>query len=50
MQGYGFHPLYHYSADMRGKIMCHHANMHGGLWFVVKADGTPNTAKAKTKM
>ncbi len=47
---YNGHPLYYYSADMRGKIMCQHANMHGGFWFVVKANGTPNTAKSKSKM
>ena len=47
---YNGHPLYYYEADMRGKIMCQHANMHGGLWFVVKANGTPNKAKSKTHM
>ena len=47
---YNGHPLYYYEADMRGKIMCQHANMHGGLWFVVKANGTPNKAKSKSHM
>jgi predicted lipoprotein with Yx(FWY)xxD motif len=47
---YGGHPLYYFAEDMRGKIMCQHADMHGGFWFVVKADGTANTAKSKTKM
>src|SRR5919197_4814100 len=47
---YNGHPLYYYEADMRGEIMCQHANMHGGLWFVVKANGTANKAKSKTHM
>jgi predicted lipoprotein with Yx(FWY)xxD motif len=47
---YNRHPLYYYSADMRGKIMCQHANMHGGFWYVVKANGTPNLAKSKSHM
>ena len=47
---YNGHPVYYYSADMGSKIMCQHANMHGGFWFVVKANGTPNTAKSKAKM
>lgn len=47
---YNRHPLYYYSADMRGKIMCQHANMHGGFWYVVKANGSPNLAKSKTHM
>src|SRR5262249_46020464 len=33
---YNGHPLYYYSADKIGKIMCQHANMHGGLWLIVK--------------
>ena len=44
---YNHHPLYFYSADMHGKIMCQHAVMHGGIWLVLKANGTPNTAKGK---
>jgi len=47
---YNRHPLYYYSADMRGKIMCQHANMHGGLWLIIKPNGQPNTAKSKTHM
>ena len=42
---YNGHPLYTYSADKVGKVMCQHANMHGGVWLVVKPDGHPNTAK-----
>src|SRR5207244_7997622 len=47
---YNHHPLYFYSADMHGKIMCQHAIMHGGIWLVLKANGTPNMAKGKMKM
>jgi predicted lipoprotein with Yx(FWY)xxD motif len=42
---YNGHPLYYYSADPVGKIMCQHANMHGGLWLIVKPNGQPNMAK-----
>ena len=42
---YNHHPLYFYSSDKTGKIMCQHAVMHGGIWLVLKANGTPNTAK-----
>ena len=44
---YNHHPLYFYSADKPGKIMCQHAVMHGGIWLVLKANGTPNMAKGK---
>jgi predicted lipoprotein with Yx(FWY)xxD motif len=44
---YGGHPLYYYSADPVGKIMCQHANMHGGLWLIVKPNGQPNMMKGK---
>jgi predicted lipoprotein with Yx(FWY)xxD motif len=47
---YNRHPLYYYSADPRGKIMCQHANMHGGLWLIIKPNGQPNTAKGKMHM
>jgi len=47
---YNGHPLYYYSKDMGSKIMCQHANMHGGLWFVVNANGTANMAKGMTHM
>jgi predicted lipoprotein with Yx(FWY)xxD motif len=47
---YNRHPLYYYSADKVGKIMCQHANMHGGLWLIVKPSGQPNTAKGKMHM
>ena len=47
---YGGHPLYYYAADKVRKIMCQHQNMHGGLWFIVKPNGRPNTAKGKMHM
>jgi predicted lipoprotein with Yx(FWY)xxD motif len=47
---YDGHPLYYYSADMPGKIMCQHANMHGGLWLIVKPNGEPNMTKGTMMM
>jgi predicted lipoprotein with Yx(FWY)xxD motif len=47
---YNRHPLYYYSVDKVGKIMCQHANMHGGLWLIIKPNGQPNTAKGKMHM
>ena len=47
---YNRHPLYYYSADKRGKVMCQHVNMHGGLWLIIKPNGQPNTSKGKMHM
>jgi predicted lipoprotein with Yx(FWY)xxD motif len=47
---YNRHPLYYYEADKVGKIMCQHADMHGGLWLIIKPNGQPNTAKGKMHM
>jgi predicted lipoprotein with Yx(FWY)xxD motif len=47
---YGGHPLYYYSADPVGKIMCQHVNMHGGLWLIVKPNGQRNIAMGKMHM
>ena len=47
---YNRHPLYYYEADKVGKVMCQHANMHGGLWLIIKPDGQPNMAKGKMHM
>jgi predicted lipoprotein with Yx(FWY)xxD motif len=47
---YNGHPLYYYEADKPGKIMCQHANMHGGLWLIIKPSGQPNMAKGKMHM
>jgi predicted lipoprotein with Yx(FWY)xxD motif len=44
---YNRHPLYYYSADRVGKVMCQHAVMHGGLWLIIKPNGHPNHAKGK---
>jgi predicted lipoprotein with Yx(FWY)xxD motif len=44
---YNRHPLYYYQADKVGKIMCQHANMHGGLWLIIKPNGQPNPARGK---
>jgi predicted lipoprotein with Yx(FWY)xxD motif len=44
---YNRHPLYFYSGDKHGKIMCQHAVMHGGIWLVLKPNGTPSKAKGK---
>ncbi|HET8894603.1 MAG TPA: hypothetical protein VFM96_10960 [Gaiellaceae bacterium] len=42
---YAGHPLYYYSADKVGKVMCQHVNMHGGIWLIIKPNGEPNMAK-----
>ena len=47
---YKGHPLYYYSADKVGKVMCQHATMHGGLWLMIKPNGQPNMAKGKMHM
>jgi predicted lipoprotein with Yx(FWY)xxD motif len=47
---YNGHPLYYYSADAVGKVMCQHVNIYGGLWLIIKPNGQPNTAKAKKQM
>jgi predicted lipoprotein with Yx(FWY)xxD motif len=47
---YNGHPLYYYEADKVGKIMCQHANVHGGLWLIIKPNGQPNRAKGKMHM
>jgi predicted lipoprotein with Yx(FWY)xxD motif len=47
---YNGHPLYYYSADKVGKVMCQHANMHGGIWLIIKPNGQPNPAKGKMMM
>ena len=47
---YAGHPLYYYSADPVGKVMCQHATMHGGLWLIVKPNGQANMATGKMHM
>jgi predicted lipoprotein with Yx(FWY)xxD motif len=47
---YNRHPLYFYTGDKHGKIMCQHAVVHGGIWLVLKANGTPSMAKGSMHM
>src|SRR4029077_3695156 len=47
---YNGHPLYYYSADKVGKVMCQHVSMHGGLWLIIKPNGQVNMAKGKMPM
>ena len=42
---YGGHPLYYWSGDKPGTIMCQHVNLHGGFWYVLGTNGKPNMAK-----
>ncbi len=30
--------------------MCQHAKLHGGFWYVIKPNGTANTAKGMGMM
>lgn len=32
-------PLYYYAHEGSGEVRCHDVNLHGGLWWVVGADG-----------
>lgn len=34
-------PLYSYVADGPGRVLCHDVDEFGGLWLVVRPDGTP---------
>jgi len=34
-------PLYSYIADSPGQVLCHDVDEFGGLWLVVRPDGTP---------
>jgi predicted lipoprotein with Yx(FWY)xxD motif len=47
---YGGHPVYYYVDDTAKEIMCQNADMHGGIWYVVKPNGKPNLAKSKMHM
>jgi predicted lipoprotein with Yx(FWY)xxD motif len=44
---YAGHPLYYYSGDTGSKVMCQHVKLHGGFWYVVKANGAANLAMGK---
>jgi predicted lipoprotein with Yx(FWY)xxD motif len=37
---YAGHPLYYYVDDSPGQILCHNVAEFGGLWLVVKPNGT----------
>ena len=39
---YGGHPLYYWSGDTSKTIMCQHVKLHGGFWYVVNPNGTPD--------
>jgi predicted lipoprotein with Yx(FWY)xxD motif len=47
---YAGHPLYYFSEDKPGKIMCQHVKLHGGFWYVVKPNGMANMAKGMGMM
>jgi predicted lipoprotein with Yx(FWY)xxD motif len=47
---YAGHPLYYFSEDKPGKIMCQHVKLHGGFWYVVKPNGEANTAQGTGMM
>jgi predicted lipoprotein with Yx(FWY)xxD motif len=47
---YNGRPVYYYTGDVPGKVMCQHATMHGGLWLIVEPNGQPNPAKGKMQM
>jgi predicted lipoprotein with Yx(FWY)xxD motif len=38
---YAGKPLYYYIDDKPGQILCQGVNNFGGLWYVLKPDGTP---------
>ena len=42
---YAGHPLYYWSGDTAHSISCQHVKLHGGFWYVVNPNGTPNKAK-----
>ena len=32
-------PLYYYDHEASGEVRCHNVDLHGGLWWVIGADG-----------
>ena len=32
-------PLYYYAHESAGEVRCHNVDLHGGLWWVIGADG-----------
>lgn len=45
---YNGHPLYYFSGDKGSEIKCQDANSNGGYWYVLSANGKPNTSKSET--
>ena len=49
---YNGHPLYFDNmsgeSNAAGEIGCQHLDVNGGIWLIVKPNGEPNMAKAKT--
>jgi predicted lipoprotein with Yx(FWY)xxD motif len=41
---YAGHPLYYYSNEDRGEVLCHDVDDFGGTWLVVTPAGTPAPA------
>ena len=37
----GGRPLYYYVDDAPGRVLCHNVEEFGGLWLVVRPDGSP---------
>ena len=37
---YNGHPLYYYANEGPGEVKCHNIVTHGGLWWVITANGT----------
>jgi predicted lipoprotein with Yx(FWY)xxD motif len=38
---YDGHPLYYYVDDAPGRVLCHNVLEFGGLWLVLRPDGSP---------
>jgi predicted lipoprotein with Yx(FWY)xxD motif len=38
---YAGHPLYFYAHEGKRQVLCHDVEEYGGLWLVVRPDGTP---------
>lgn len=38
---YDGHPLYFYVDEAPGRVLCHNVLECGGLWLVVRPDGSP---------
>jgi predicted lipoprotein with Yx(FWY)xxD motif len=43
---YAGHPLYYFSGDKGTEIRCQHVKLNGGYWYVVRASGAADMAKA----